>query len=116
MAEIDAREAKLPRWALELLTLARIRADRAETRLKEHLDTVEPSPIWYGDYKNKIYVPAPRGYQTVHFSMTGSPSGRTYDEIDISLRNEKLHVNGGHTIAIEPIAANCFDVRFRGGD
>ncbi|QSM01092.1 hypothetical protein SEA_NANOSMITE_47 [Mycobacterium phage Nanosmite] len=110
MTEKDPREEKLPRWARELLGRARIRADRADYLLEEHLKTVKPTPIWYGDYQNKIYVPVDFGYQTVYFSTTGLPSEHIYDEIGVSFRRGVIQVQGGRRLQITPNASNSFDI------
>ncbi|MBB5167133.1 hypothetical protein [Mycobacterium sp. AZCC_0083] len=109
----DPREEKLPRWAREELARERHRAATAEHRLAEHLETVEPTHIWYGDWKNKLYIPSERGYQTVYFSATGEPSKYSYDEVGVRMKDGVLSVSASRAVSVEPIASNCFDVRVR---
>jgi hypothetical protein len=113
MTDLDPRVAKLPHWAQALLAVERGRADAAEHKLQAHLETVEPSSIWYGDWNNKIYIPNADGYQTVYFSTTGQPSKHTFDEVGVQMRKGALYVNAGRAVTIEPIASNCFNVRVR---
>ncbi|ALF00569.1 hypothetical protein SEA_DIMINIMUS_42 [Mycobacterium phage Diminimus] len=110
MSEKDPREGNLPKWAQSLLAKERYRADKAEHRLKEHLQTVEPSPIWYGDWENKIYIPVDYGYQTVYFSATGKPSKHTYEEIGVSFRKGVIQIQGGTSIAIRPKSSNYAEI------
>jgi hypothetical protein len=113
MTDPDPREVKLPVWARNLLNQERISRRAAERKLAEHLETVEPSPIWYGDHNNPIYVPVNYGYQTVYFSTTGKPSKHTYEEIGVSFRQGTIQVQGGTSVTINPTASNCFDINLR---
>lgn len=111
---IDPREGKLPVWAQQLLRDARRIADIAENRLQTHLDTVSPSPIWYGDYQNPIYVPVDHGYQTVYFNVRGENSSKsTFDEIAVQYRKGVLQIQGGGPVLISPTASNCFYVSLK---
>ncbi|QNJ56852.1 hypothetical protein SEA_REINDEER_42 [Mycobacterium phage Reindeer] len=113
MSRKDPREGNLPKWAQQLLAEERRRADRAEDRLAEHLQTVEPSPIWYGDWDNRIYIPADLGYQTVYFSTTGEPSKHTFDEIGVAFRQGVLQIQGGAAISIHPKSSNFAEIFLR---
>lgn len=106
----DPREDKLPKWAKALLSAERYRADKAERRLAEHLDKVEPTPIWYGDYDNPIYIPEHYGYQTVHFQFGSSD---LYDDINVRKRDDGIEVGGGRALSIDMEVSNRFKIRFR---
>jgi hypothetical protein len=107
----DPREAKLPKWAQDALKNERWRADEAERRLAAHVETVEPTTIWYGDWENKVYIPHP-DFARVVFMMRPGGDG-SFDEITVGFRYGKLHINAGRAIAVEPIGANCLDVVLR---
>lgn len=111
MSEKDPREEKLPRWARELLAQERTRANRAEHRLAEHLETVEPTRIWYGDWQNKIYVPEDYSYQTVYFDPTNT--GHTLDQICVRIDGDGIMVMGGRSVVLEMNASNTFRVKHR---
>lgn len=110
---MDPREDKLPLWAQKLLKDARYRADTAEERLNAHLQTVEPSAVWFGDYQNKVYLPDERGFQQVHFSVTGQPAKSSYDEVQVGWRKDLLHISASRPVSIQPIGSNCFDLQVR---
>ncbi len=105
----DPREEKLPQWARKLLAKERFRANSAERKLAEHLDTVEKSRIWYGDFNNPIYVPDMNGYQTVHFSLTGKQG--VMDEIAVTIKDDALEIQGGTSVSLELQSSNYFRVR-----
>ena len=108
---MSAREEKLPAWARELLRTERRRADEAESKLAAHLETVEVTKIWHGDYQNPIYVPTHHGYQRVHFDL-GDP-GEHYTEMQVGItRDGRLEVQGGHAVSIDLQSSNTFQVRF----
>ncbi|AUV62025.1 hypothetical protein KIV63_gp19 [Mycobacterium phage SWU2] len=106
----DEREAKLPRWARDLLTQERTRADRAERKLAAHLDTVEPSHIWYGDYNNPIYIPPDYGYQTVHFQL--GEIGDMHTDVNCRIKDGAVEVGGGHGLSLDMEVSNRFRIRF----
>ncbi|WP_078344563.1 DUF7239 family protein [Mycobacteroides chelonae] len=108
MSDIDPREAKLPRWARDILTRERGRANSAESKLNAHLVTVEKSRIWYGNYDNPIYIPDAHGYQTVYFSPSGS--GSAFDQIGVTIRGGAIEIQGGGSVALELQSSNFFRV------
>jgi len=108
MADIDPREAKLPRWARDILARARGRANSAENKLAAHWATAEKSRIWYGNYDNPIYIPDAHGYQTVYFSPSGGESA--FDQIGVTIRDGAIEVQGGGSVAIELQSSNFFRV------
>ncbi|QGJ90220.1 hypothetical protein PBI_SHEAKEIRA_74 [Mycobacterium phage SheaKeira] len=105
----DEREPKLPRWAQQLLADERRRAGLAERKLSQHLDTVEPGRIWFGDYDNPIYIPSHFGYQRIHLATTDS--GAMHDEFQVALKEDFLEVSGGRGLTIEPQVSNVIKVR-----
>ena len=107
----DERESKLPAWARNLLAKERARADQAEYKLACHTKTVEPTNIWYGDFKNPIYVPNQYGHQRIHLEL-GKPQDH-YTEMQVSItRDGRLEVQGGHSLSIDMQSSNTFQVRF----
>ena len=110
MTIIDPREERLPRWAQHSLGRERVRREDAELKLAAHLDTVEKSRIWFGDYGNPIYIPEPHGYQTVYFSPNGSDS--SFDQIGVTIRDGGIEIQGGNTMSIELQSSNFFHARF----
>lgn len=111
MADIDPREAKLPRWARDQLARHRCYTAGAESKLAAHLATVEKSRIWYGNYDNPIYIPDAHGYQTVYFSPSGGESA--FDQIGVTIRDGAIEVQGGGSVAIELQASNFFRVHLQ---
>lgn len=110
MTAIDPREEKLPKWARAALSNARYEAQVARDRLAEHVRSVEPSPIWYGNHQNRIQVPIEYGYQTVYFSLTGEPAKHSYEEVGIAFRKGTIQVQGGRRLHVAPNASNSFDI------
>ncbi|USL89195.1 hypothetical protein SEA_POOMPHA_64 [Mycobacterium phage Poompha] len=108
--EMDPREEKLPKWAKHLLATERQKRAVAERKLAEHLETIEPSRIWWGDYDNPIYIPPHYGYQTVHFQL-GDQGMHT--EVSARLKDDALEIGGGHGLTIDMEVSNRFRVRFR---
>lgn len=108
----DPREEKLPRWARQLLAVERHRAATAERRLAEHVETVEPTRIWYGDWQNPVYLPERFGYQSVSFNMNGKVGNKhTFDTITVCLRRDgEFEVQGGHAIHLHPVASNLVHI------
>lgn len=108
----DEREARLPRWARELLAHERRERRDAERRLAAHLETVVKSSIWYGNYDNPVYVPDPYGFQTVHFVLLDG-SDRVGDQISVHIDKGGLQIMGGSSVALEPCGSNSLSVRLR---
>jgi hypothetical protein len=111
----DSREEKLPAWAKKLLADERHERAMAERRLLEHLETVEPTRISYGDYDNPLYLPNHFGFQTIHFDLAHEARGQLYESISVGLRKDfdgvlYVDVNGGRGISIQPTATNCVRV------
>lgn len=105
----DPREEKLPRWARALLAEERRAARDARDKLDEHLKTVERSRIWYGDYDNKIYVPEPFGYQTIHMNPYGD--GEFYHDVQFRIKDRHIEVSGGDSLSVDMRVSNLFDLR-----
>lgn len=103
----DPREPKLPVWAQDLLYDARKRADTAEHRLAAHLETVEETPIWYGERSHPLYVPFERGYQTVHFQL--GPGH--FNEIQARIKDGAVEIMGGHELQVTLQSSNVFHVK-----
>lgn len=107
----DPREEKLPRWAREELAQARRHAAIAERRLEEHLKTVEPTRIWFGDSENPIYVPDRFGYQRIHFTEKPGDTSYSFDDLSVGWDRERggLEVRGGQ-LAIQPVVSNVIRI------
>jgi hypothetical protein len=111
----DPREEKLPQWAKKILSDERHARAVAERKLAQHLETVEPTRISYGDYDNPLYIPDDFGLQTVHFDMGHREPGHLYDSISVGLRVDHdgvryVEVSGGRGITIAPSASNVVRV------
>ncbi|QBP30555.1 hypothetical protein SEA_CHARM_74 [Mycobacterium phage Charm] len=110
----DEREPKLPRWAQQLLAEERRHRALAERKLAQHLETVEPTRMWYGDYDNPIYIPKQYGHQRVHFNTAQTNGRGLYDEFQVSLKDDELEVSGGRSMTIHPQVSNVIKVRLGG--
>lgn len=113
MEDVDTwREQKLPVWARQRLRAARDRADRAESQLAAHMETVEQTSIWYGDYQNPIYIPRHYGHQRVHFKL-GEDTVGSWNEVQVGIRDGGLEIMASRAMTIEPQVSNVVLVRLR---
>ncbi|OHT67797.1 hypothetical protein [Mycobacteroides chelonae] len=113
MTDTDPREAKLPRWAREILSEERRKRKLAERRLEQQLGTTEPTSIWYGtDYDNPIYIPEDHGFQRVVFSFP--PHRGLFDQFTVRVKDGVLEVtSGGRGMVVEPWASNVIRLRLK---
>lgn len=112
----DPREAKLPKWAQDLLRKERFERNRSEEKLAAYMrQQVKPTPIWYGTWQNPIFLPDTSGYQRVHFQMNGTnPKMTTRDDIQVGIKHNQpntLEIMGGDRIVISPSASNVVEVQ-----
>lgn len=117
----DPREGKLPAWAQDRLARGRQRVTSLEEQLQARQADTEITDIWYGEYDNKVYLPADTiGTPPVHFGMKGAGS-RPFEEIQVRHCYDKynrgaLDINGGGPMVIELAGgSNNFRIRLKEG-
>lgn len=106
----DPREEKLPAWAHHTIAALRRGVTDAEASLAAHIDTLEPTQVFYyetGSMSNRIYLPE---RASVHWDFAGQ--GKLRDSIRVSWHRDRMRVQGGQGISILPQASNAFDLKF----
>lgn len=114
----DPREDRLPKWAQELIRELRVARERAVQDLEDHRASQTPTNIWYGDYDNRVYVPAnSAGTPNVHFQTHGPNDPEPFLH-DIQVRHcrspyypNMIDVSGGDGIVITPYGSNGVRIR-----
>lgn len=83
---------------------------RAESRLQAHLETVEKTNIWYGDYENPIYIPNAPYRRDVTFAM--DPERGCAGEIRVGINpHGEFEVMGGRQLVLEPRVSNVVKIK-----
>lgn len=76
-----------------------------------HQAQLEPTRIWYGDYDNKVHIPELYDYRRIVFQLGPNDA---YHGIRVGItEHNKLEIQGGHALSIEPVVSNTLLVGFR---
>lgn len=111
----DEREAKLPKWAQEMLKDARRRTERAEKERDEARRGTAPEESRAVRY---FYDEIPLGLgarPNVRFTLQPGAYGHSYRYVDVrvSESERRVEIMGGRSIFIEPVSSNVVHVWVR---
>ena len=111
----DEREAKLPKWAQEMLQDARRRTERAERERDEarHGTAPEESRAVRHQYDD---IPLGLGkLPNVRFTLQPGAYDHSYRYVDVRVNESgsRVEVMGGRSIFIEPVSSNVVHIWVR---
>jgi len=103
VANPDPREAKLPRWAQELLESERRARHNAERLLSEHTAEVPESNVWRTVFMEPVYLPAD---SRVHFAVDNDHD----NVIEVAHVPGGIQLRGRRSLALLPEVSNTVTV------